>query len=115
MTHCRVLLLVRQLLCSLKVWDDEIAEIAQRWADNCQFEHDAMRRIPGKFSLGQNLAAGYTTWDSAIQGWYDEVKDFTYGSQAANVFSDVGHYTQVMCYIILYNIILYYIILHYII
>ena len=54
-----------------------------------------MRLIPGRFSVGQNLAAGYGTWEAAIQGWYDEIDDFTYGDQGANVFSAVGHYTQV--------------------
>ena len=79
------------------MWDDEIAKIAQRWTDNCDFAHDAVRLIPGRFSVGQNLAAGYGTWEAAIQGWYDEIDDFTYGDQGANVFSAVGHYTQVNC------------------
>ncbi|XP_067938980.1 cysteine-rich secretory protein 2-like [Watersipora subatra] len=78
------------------VWDDEIASIAQRWADNCDFNHDKYRTIPGRFSLGQNLALGYRLWDTAIQGWYDEVDVFTYGRESANVFSNVGHYTQIV-------------------
>jgi len=80
----------------LMEWDDEVAAIAQRWTDNCDFAHDAVRTIPGRFSVGQNLASGYGTWDAAIQGWYDEIDDFTFGDQGANVFSDVGHYTQLV-------------------
>ena len=84
------------LVCLLlQVWDDEIAAIAQRWADNCDFNHDKYRTIPGRFSLGQNLALGYASWDAAIQGWYDEISQFTYGSEQANNFPAVGHYTQV--------------------
>ncbi|XP_067940475.1 cysteine-rich venom protein pseudechetoxin-like [Watersipora subatra] len=78
------------------VWDDEIASIAQRWADNCKNSHDEYRAIPGRFSVGQNLAWGYKTWDGAMQAWYDEVDDFTYGSESANRFSAVGHYTQMV-------------------
>lgn len=44
---------------------------------------------------GQNLAWGYGTWSAAIQGWFDEVKDFTYGKGSMNGKA-VGHYTQVL-------------------
>lgn len=27
------------------VWDDELAEKAQEWANNCQFRHDPKRTI----------------------------------------------------------------------
>ena len=31
--------------------------------------------------IGQNLAFGYDNWDQVIkEAWYDEVKDFSYGS-----------------------------------
>ena len=44
--------------------------------------------------IGQNLAWGYSNWDAAIQGWFDEVKDFTFGVGSKNG-KPVGHYTQV--------------------
>ena len=39
-----------------------MAVIAQKWTDNCVYDHDAgsARTIPGRFSVGQNLAAGYS-------------------------------------------------------
>lgn len=40
-------------------WDDEIAMIAQKYADACKgLVHDGNRQrsIPGRFSVGQNLA-----------------------------------------------------------
>ena len=43
---------------------------------------------------GQNLAWGYGTWDAAIQGWFNEVKDFQFGTGSTNGKA-VGHYTQV--------------------
>ena len=45
-------------------------------------------------SIGQNLAWGYGTWNAAIQGWFDEEKDFEFGRGSING-KDVGHYTQV--------------------
>lgn len=49
--------------------------------------------MPGKYSVGQNLAAGQQSWANAVQDWYDEINDFTYGVKGT--FSAVGHYTQV--------------------
>ena len=43
---------------------------------------------------GQNLAWGYYSWDSAIQAWFNEVKDFAFGKGSINGKA-VGHYTQV--------------------
>uniref|UniRef100_K1QYI2 Cysteine-rich secretory protein Mr30 n=1 Tax=Magallana gigas TaxID=29159 RepID=K1QYI2_MAGGI len=65
-------------------WDDEIAMIAQNYADAC------------RFSVGQNLAAGdYDVgWGNIVKLWYDEVKDFT--MNGTNNFGRVGHYTQVV-------------------
>ncbi|XP_052827612.1 cysteine-rich secretory protein 3-like isoform X2 [Octopus bimaculoides] len=78
-------------------WDDDLAFVAQKWADNCDFNHDKgkQRRIPGKFSVGQNLAQGHTDWEAAIKGWHSEVKDFKYGVNTQNT-NAVGHYTQVV-------------------
>ena len=43
-------------------------------------------------SVGQNLAWGYADWETSIQGWYDEVKDFNYGRSKSGV---TGHFTAV--------------------
>ncbi|XP_052093281.1 cysteine-rich venom protein Mr30-like isoform X2 [Mytilus californianus] len=80
-------------------WDDETAYIAQKWAENCVTSHESpglKRSIPGRFGLGQNLFWGSRkyAWSEAIQSWYDEISDFTFNGQ--NVFSKIGHYTQVV-------------------
>uniref|UniRef100_A0A482ZAG4 U25-Theriditoxin-Lha1c_1 n=1 Tax=Latrodectus hasselti TaxID=256736 RepID=A0A482ZAG4_LATHA len=37
-------------------WDDELAEIAQKWAEQCLFEHDCGEcRASSSFSVGQIL------------------------------------------------------------
>ncbi|XP_060063996.1 cysteine-rich venom protein-like isoform X2 [Ylistrum balloti] len=77
-------------------WDDEVAMIAQKWAEYCQYGHDDgySRYIPGRFSVGQNIASGHASWTAAMNAWHSEVSDFTLGG--SNVFSDVGHYTQIV-------------------
>lgn len=67
--------------------------MAQRWADNCQSERDTIRSIPGRFSVGQNVASGMPDWDAAIQSWYDGVNQFTYGQR--NQSSDALSYIEV--------------------
>lgn len=39
--------------CFLQVWDAELAKIAQKWADNCDYSHDAndKRNVPGRYCL----------------------------------------------------------------
>ena len=56
-------------------------------------------KSPGLFlgygiSVGQNMAWGQTSWNDAIQDWFDEVKDFGFGVGSVNGKA-VGHYTQV--------------------
>ncbi|XP_062587435.1 cysteine-rich venom protein latisemin-like [Saccostrea cucullata] len=80
-------------------WDDEIALVAQSYADACKgLVHDGgrQRSIPGRFSVGQNLAsASYDLgWAGVVTLWHDEVKDFTLGGN--NDLFKVGHYTQVV-------------------
>ena len=52
--------------------------------------------LPGRFSVGQNLAWGsyQLGWKKAISLWADEKKDFTY--RGSNSLPAVGHYTQVI-------------------
>ncbi|XP_075893876.1 cysteine-rich venom protein tigrin-like [Nelusetta ayraudi] len=81
-------------------WNDEAAANAQSWADGCSLKHShsAQRRISTS-GCGENLymASGKNSWSSAIQMWYDEVKDFKYGVGSFNG-GVVGHYTQVVWY-----------------
>ncbi|PVD21180.1 hypothetical protein C0Q70_19348 [Pomacea canaliculata] len=80
-------------------WDDEVAMIAQKWADKCDMKHEeknTQRDIPGRFSVGQNIAMGAKDWWYAIEMWHDEVKDFKYGSQENSTLPNIGNYTQIV-------------------
>jgi len=93
----------------LMVWDDELATIAQRWADQCTFGHDSMRDTKEGYA-GQNaalssssaemsddaLAASYA---DATTSWYDEVSSPGFNKDNINPFvfdSGSGHYSQVV-------------------
>ena len=64
-------------------WDDDLAEVAQRWADQCQDAHDRRheRAIPGFRDVGQNVVSFWSSrysdqrnYTQLIQRWYDEVR-----------------------------------------
>jgi hypothetical protein len=72
------------------VWDDDLAAVAQAYADGCVFEHSSN-------GYGENLAAAAgqnLTPQQVVASWASEVADYDY---ATNSCSGVcGHYTQVV-------------------
>lgn len=64
------------------VWDEELAAVAQTWANQCDFAHDVNRDVT-RFRVGQNLYETTRSHDQRLEmtinegvmGWYDEVKD----------------------------------------
>ncbi|XP_066581946.1 uncharacterized protein [Prorops nasuta] len=85
-------------------WDDEIAEVAQAWADQCDFSHDQCRDIP-RFQVGQNIASSSASEEKKgdvsklVDMWYNEVNNFNKDEvkkfSGAN-FMKIGHYTQLV-------------------
>ena len=80
------------------MWSDELAQVAQDYAEVCVFDHNSDRvSQQEEFSyVGENLAAGSGDADYAqfVKNWYAEVEDYNYNS---NTCDDVcGHYTQVI-------------------
>ncbi|KAL8593891.1 hypothetical protein ACOMHN_023807 [Nucella lapillus] len=84
------------------IWNDELAAVAQKWAKRCVMGHDSERSVPDLgLSVGQNVAGGYRSWESAIQGWHDEVKMYRFGQVpdsylGKNGWVKIGHYTQMV-------------------
>jgi len=92
-------------------WNDELATIAQMWADQCTFGHDTSRnKLDGTY-VGQNayFKGSSTKKDKttlmsevgseATLAWYNEVVSPGFSSSHVDpfVFSyDAGHYTQVV-------------------
>eukprot|EP00092_Neocalanus_flemingeri_P074856 GFUD01092631.1.p1 GENE.GFUD01092631.1~~GFUD01092631.1.p1 ORF type:complete len:564 (-),score=152.43 GFUD01092631.1:25-1716(-) len=87
------------------VWDNELARIAQRHADQCKFAHDCSScRKTKRFGVGQNLyiykqtlAPPKTDWDKAVTDWYEEVTLFSNKNVEPFQFSSpTGHFTQLV-------------------
>jgi len=96
------------------VWDDEVAKIAQMWADQCTtFEHTEHDMLLDGMDCGQNMAWG-SSWGTSpdqfdlsksleekVQRWYDEVNYFPKESAKSypglyNQGQFIGHYTQLV-------------------
>jgi len=92
------------------VWDDELAEIAQRWTDQCIFGHDGNRNTCDGLYVGQNGYWGASSAEmspysalgvseDAVRSWYNEVKKPGFDSSHVSPFvwdKGAGHYTQVV-------------------
>ncbi|KAH0558031.1 venom allergen 5-like [Cotesia glomerata] len=85
-------------------WDNELAQIAQRWANQCQFGHDTCRNVD-RFRVGQNVAKMmysnnyHVRLSYLVQQWYNEVKDFNRNyvrSFRWQSWPQIGHYTQLV-------------------
>jgi len=78
------------------IWDEEIAEGAKEYANQCIFAHDTS-------GFGENLYAAASSQDdvdnigklvSGVQNWHDEHEDYTYDDGSCGAVC--GHYTQVV-------------------
>lgn len=89
------------------VWDEELARISQRWAEQCKPGHD-LRRNVDRYAVGQNVA---TTWSfhrtppskdkpefrRHVMAWFDEVYRFGWKARDGDPFRfrmNLGHFTQ---------------------
>ncbi|XP_048242657.1 uncharacterized protein LOC124146845 isoform X1 [Haliotis rufescens] len=80
------------------VWDDDVAEVAAKWARQCSLSHEStelLRRVPRLpgIPIGQNIAFGQDSFLTAIAAWYDEIEFFQFGIGSVNG-EEVRHYTQ---------------------
>lgn len=83
-------------------WDDELAAVAQRWADKCTLAHDRARDV-ARFPVGQNIAVTWTTRTNAgaapdfrrqVKSWFSEVEYFGFYSMPFT--KGTGHYSQLV-------------------
>lgn len=84
-------------------WDNELANVAQRHADQCVFDHDCSEcRSVDRWGVGQNLyiykqslRLPARSWKKALTDWYDEVRLFSRKHVKPFQFSAaIGHYSQ---------------------
>lgn len=79
-------------------WSDELALVAQNYADKCIFEHNPNKNNEqNTFGVvGENLFMTTGGFDptGSIQAWYNEVGGYTYSDRSCS--GVCGHYTQVV-------------------
>ncbi|GIX99830.1 hypothetical protein CDAR_460641 [Caerostris darwini] len=86
------------------VWDNELAAVAQKHAEQCKFEHDCNEcREVDRFSVGQNIYEGmssgppkHSDWEPMVKSFYDEVSMFDKSYIKPYVFGAWGHFSQVV-------------------
>ena len=90
------------------VWDPELEEMAQRWADQCTFGHGGDNTKLDGTRVGQNVFMGGSSAEedqagltarasNPVERWYEEVQQFSSGDIQPFVFRrGAGHYTQLV-------------------
>jgi pathogenesis-related protein 1 len=76
-------------------WSEGATSVAQAWANNCVYQHNA-----GRGNRGENIAATAPPGnrdESAVVGlWAGEVSDYTYSTNSCTSGKECGHYTQIV-------------------
>ncbi len=73
-------------------WDDDLAEVAQAYADRCKYGHSM-----GEY--GENLfaqAGKQVTPEEAMGAWAAEIKDYDHATGTCAAGAKCGHYTQMV-------------------
>jgi pathogenesis-related protein 1 len=78
-------------------WSTAAASVAQAWADNCSYGHNANRGTRGE-NVAANAPPGavLTNPSSVVNAWASEVADYNYASNTCASGKDCGHYTQIV-------------------
>uniref|UniRef100_A0A8C4RPS1 SCP domain-containing protein n=1 Tax=Erpetoichthys calabaricus TaxID=27687 RepID=A0A8C4RPS1_ERPCA len=78
-------------------WSTEAAANAEKRANTCEMNHSLPKERTIKGNCGENvyMSPNAVPWDSAIQKWEDEIKDYAFGKDPQDVGKDAGHYTEV--------------------
>ncbi|XP_069113964.1 peptidase inhibitor 16-like [Argopecten irradians] len=76
-------------------WSDELATIAQDYADKCIWGHNGERSSGSSFwYVGENIfLSSYYNGKYTVDRWASEESDYTYSSNSCS--GVCGHYTQV--------------------
>lgn len=90
-------------------WDDDLAQLAQMHANQCNFAHDCNKcRQVEEYAVGQNLFTSMSSevvlkanWTQAVEAWYDEISLTPTNiihrfKSSRNPRVVYGHFTQVI-------------------
>ncbi|VDH95753.1 peptidase inhibitor 16 [Mytilus galloprovincialis] len=77
-------------------WDYTAANVAQKWADQCEFKHSTNKYGENLFvTTAQDV---YKAMDQSVNSWFNEVRfyNYNYDCYSDSCFKKVGHYTQLV-------------------
>ncbi|XP_056344541.1 cysteine-rich venom protein kaouthin-2-like isoform X2 [Oenanthe melanoleuca] len=79
-------------------WSPAAAKNAQNWANHCFLRHSPPHLRRTNVPCGENLFMSSTplSWPGVLQAWYNEEKNFEYGTGAKTEGAMFGHYTQMV-------------------
>ncbi|NXU85969.1 CRVP2 protein, partial [Xiphorhynchus elegans] len=79
-------------------WCPLAAENAQKWANECTLSHSPSNMRRTDVLCGENLfmSSAPFSWSDVLQTWYNEEKNFKYGTGAKTKGAMIGHYTQMV-------------------
>lgn len=86
-------------------WDDNLARVAQAYAEKCVWEHNPKRNEEAGYSIGENLFSTTKSSPSdllllsGLDGWYNEVIAFNWTDGSCDLVKSpdgCGHYTQMV-------------------
>ena len=80
------------------MWNDELAQVAQSYSDQCTFQHNSDRvSQQGSFdTVGENLAItseSNDTYEDLFSNWLNEANSYNFTTNSCSMIC--GHYTQV--------------------
>ncbi|XP_030838428.1 glioma pathogenesis-related protein 1-like [Strongylocentrotus purpuratus] len=76
-------------------WSHDLAGVAQRVANRCDFGFNFRRLVTRFSSVGQNIARVYAgTLDSIMDSWNNEKADYDFETNTCSAFC--AHYTQMV-------------------
>ncbi len=93
------------------VWNNKLAEVAENYAQQCNWGHNANRQadylaLGGEnISVGENIAAHYFSTPSGtieeyaaaqVELWWAEHTDWHYQAYDQNTINGAGHFTQII-------------------
>ncbi|KAF4788341.1 cysteine-rich secretory protein 2 isoform X3 [Turdus rufiventris] len=77
-------------------WCPQAARNAQNWANHCIYRHSPSNLRTTSELCGENLLMSFNplSWPQVLQIWYNEERNFVYGSGGKTKWDVFGHYTQ---------------------
>ena len=76
-------------------WSAEAAAVAEAWAANCVYQHNAGRGPRGE-NIAANTPPGSQTLASIVGLWASEAADYDYANNTCAPGKECGHYTQLV-------------------